>query len=297
MSLSKETKLKLYEDMVFIRSFEGRLVNEFKNGVIPGFVHLGLGQEACMAGVCYATEEGDTIGATHREHGVLIAKGCDPNRVMAEIYGRSDGLCKGKGGSMHVCDLSRGLLGNNAILGPGQSIINGFAFANKMRNNKKVAVTMFGDGAANRGDLHEGMNYAALYNLPTIFICLDNGYALSTPVHMQRIVESTAIRAAGYGMPGETVDGNDLMAVIEAVEKAATRARNGEGPSYIELKTYRWRGHFEGDPEVRKTKEEMAENVENNDPIKRYAEILIAEGTMTDEDVKTIFDRCEKKSG
>lgn len=291
MNVNKEDKLRLYEEMVSIRLFEGRLMDQFKTGVIPGFVHLGLGQEACMAGVCYALEDGDTIGATHREHGVLLCRGADPNKVMAEIYGKSGGMCKGKGGSMHVCDLKRGCLGNNAILGPGQTIINGYAFANKVRNNKKVAVTMFGDGASSRGEFHEGMIFASIWKLPTIFVLQDNQYALSTNRNKSIPVENLSIRAQGYGIPGVTVDGNDVLAVAEAMTEAVKRARNGEGPTLLELKTYRWRGHFEGDPQPYQPKDEIEYNMRENDPILRFEKVLFEEGILTEELKKEIYAR------
>lgn len=294
MNLKNEEKLKLYEEMVYIRLFEGRLMDQFKTGAIPGFVHLGLGQEACMAGVCYSLGDGDTVGATHREHGVLLCRGSDPNKVMAEIYGKSGGMCKGKGGSMHVCDLEKGCLGNNAILGPGQTIINGYAYANKVRKNGKVAVSMFGDGASNRGEFHEGMNFAAIWNLPTIFVVQDNGYALSTSRKKTIPVENIADRAVGYGMAAETVDGNDVEAVTGAMARAAERARNGEGPTLLELKTYRWRGHFEGDPQPYQPKDEIDSNVKENDPIIRYEKVLFDQGLLNEESKKQVWDKYTK---
>lgn len=283
MSLTKEDKIKLYEKMVLVRLFESRVVDRFKVGDIPGIVHVGLGQEACMAGVCYNMIDGDTLGSTHREHGVLLCRDSEPKRVMAEIYGRTDGYCKGKGGSMHVCNMAKGCLGNNAILGPGQAIINGYAFANKRRDNHKVAVSMFGDGASNRGEFHEGINFAALWKLPTIYVVVDNCYAHSTPKERQRTVDNISVRAAGYGIPGITVDGNDVLAVEAAMAEAIERARNGEGPSLVELKTYRWTGHFLGDPQLTQPKAEIRENKKNNDPIIRFEQVLFEEGILTEE--------------
>ena len=301
MQLSKEDLLKLYSNMILIRLFESRISEIFKTGVVPGFIHLGIGQEACMAGVSYVTKEGDTVGATHREHGVLLCRGSDPNKVMAEIYGKATGYCKGKGGSMHVCDLKRGSLGNNAILGPGQAIINGYAFANKMRKNDNIAISMFGDGAANRGDFHEGINLAAIWKLPTIYVLQDNGFALSTPKDKQQLVKDLSIRAKGYGIPGVTVDGNDILAVVEAMGEAEHRARSGEGPSLVELKTYRWHGHFEGDPRVNQPKEEVEEHIKNDDPIKRFEKILFDKSILDEEkkrvvwaEIKAIVDKAQK---
>jgi pyruvate dehydrogenase E1 component alpha subunit len=301
MQLTNEDLLKLHRDMVLVRLFESRISEVFKTGAVPGFIHLGVGQEACMAGVSHVTKDGDAMGATHREHGVLLCRGSDPNKVMAEIYGKSTGYCKGKGGSMHVCDMKRGSLGNNAILGPGQSIINGYAFAFKMRKNDNIAITIFGDGAANRGDFHEGMNLAALWNLPTIYVLFDNGYALSMPKDKQQTVKNLSVRAAGYGIPGVTADGNDILAVIDAMSEAARRARAGEGPSFIELKTYRWQGHFEGDPRINQPKEEVAEQMKNNDPIKRFEKTLFDKGILDEAKkeavwagMKAIVDKAQK---
>lgn len=290
MTFSVETKKKLYRDMWLARHFESRLQKQAAAGMAPGSVHLGLGQEAVMAGTSIHLGDEDTIGATHREHGVLMCRGVDPGKTMAEIFGRANGLCKGKGGSMHACDLSKGCLGNNAILGIGQTIINGYAFAHKFRNDGKVAVSMFGDGAGNRGDVYEGMNIAGLWKLPSIFIMMDNQYAMSTHNSRHRAVEDATIRAAGYNMPGERVDGNDVLAVAEAVGRAVERARNGEGPSFIQLDTYRWRGHYEGDPESYRTKEEVQEWKDNKDPIKLYEKVLLEEGVMTEEEMKAVHD-------
>ena len=301
MQLTNEVQHKLYRDMILIRLFESRISGAFKTGVVPGFIHLGVGQEACMAGVSYVTKDGDTVGATHREHGVLLCRGSDPNKVMAEIYGKATGYCKGKGGSMHVCDLKHGSLGNNAILGPGQTIINGYAFAYKMRKSDNIAISMFGEGAANRGDFHEGMNLAAIWKLPTIYVLQDNGYALSMPKDKQQAVKDLSVRAEGYGVPGVTVDGNDIMAVVEAMTEAARRARSGEGPSLVELKTYRWHGHFEGDPRVNQPKEEVEEHKKNDDPIKRFEKVLFDKGILDEAkkeaawaDMKAIVDKAQK---
>ena len=301
MQLSNDDLLKLHRNMVLIRLFESRISEAFKTGVVPGFIHLGIGQEACMAGVSFVTKDGDTVGATHREHGVLLCRGSDPNRVMAEIYGKATGYCKGKGGSMHVCDLKRGSLGNNAILGPGQAIINGYALANKMRKNDNIAITMFGDGAANRGEFHEGINLAAIWKLPTIYVLQDNGYALSMSKDKQQAVKDLSVRAKGYGIPGVTVDGNDVCAVVEAMSEAARRARSGEGPSLVELKTYRWHGHFEGDPQINQPKTEIEEHRKNDDPIGRFEKILFEKGILNEAkkeavwaEMKAIVDKAQK---
>ena len=276
MSLSKEDMLKLYRDMVYIRLFESRIAEVFASGAIPGCMHIGLGQEACMAGVCFLLEEGDIIGSTHREHGVLLCMGLDGGKIAAEFAGKETGLCKGKGGEMHACAPGKGILGNNAILGPGQTIINGYAFAHKTRKNGRVAVSMFGEGAGNRGEFHEGMNLASLWKLPTIFILTDNGYAFSTPQDDQQPITNLSVRAQGYGMPGVTVDGNDVLAVVEAVTEAVRRARAGEGPSMIELKTLRWHGHSEGDPASYREKEILDYwKSPEKEPIARFEKVLL----------------------
>ncbi len=293
MTVSADVMKKLYGDMQLVRHFEGRLVDLVKQGLAPGSVHLGLGQEACMAGTCIHLSDEDTIGATHREHGVLLCRGVDPGRTMAEIFGRANGLCKGKGGSMHTCDLSKGCLGNNAILGIGQSIINGYTFANKVRKNGKVGVTMYGDGASNRGDIHEGMNFAAIWKLPTIFILQDNQYAMSTHISKSRSMSDETKRAEAYGIPAKRVDGNDVLAVMEAVGEAVERGRKGEGPSFIQLDTYRWRGHFEGDPNTYRTKAEIKDWMEHNDPIKRFEKVLLEQKVMTEAEMQAVSE--EKK--
>jgi len=270
--------------MWLIRLFEQRLADLFAAGVLPGFIHLGIGQEACMAGTCFNMIDGDIIGATHREHGVLLCRGVDPNKIMAELYGKVTGTCKGKGGSMHACGLKEGALGNNAILGPAQTIVNGFAYAHKFRKNGNVAVTMFGDGASNRGEFHEGMNFAAIWNLPSIFIINNNGYAISVAKSKQNLIEDLSSRAAAYGMPGVSIDGNDIMAVIETTKEAFDRARSGGGPSLIEFKTYRWRGHFEGDPTPYRTQEEVNSWLAK-DPIKRFGDMLIESEVCTQSDL------------
>jgi pyruvate dehydrogenase E1 component alpha subunit len=288
VEFTHDDMMKLYKDMVYIRRFELRMQELLAAGAMPGHVHLGLGQEACMAGVCFSVEDGDTIGSTHREHGVLLCMGLEGDQIVAEFYGKRTGLCKGKGGEMHSCRIGKGVLGNNAILGPAQTIITGFGYANKMRNNGRVAISMFGEGAANRGEFHEGMNLAALWRLPVIYILSDNGYALSTSQERQQPIKNLSVRAAGYGMPGVTVDGNDVLAVAHATREAVQRARAGEGPSMIELKTHRWRGHFEGEPAKYRDKEILDYwKSPDKEPIARFEKLLTDNGIAAQDD----FDR------
>ena len=290
MEFSKEEMQKLYFNMVYIRQFELRMMELFASGTMPGGVHLGLGQEACMAGVCFNLEDGDTIGSTHREHGVLLSMGLDGDKILAELAGKKTGYCKGKGGHLHVSAPGRGILGNNAILGPGQTIINGFAFANKARKNGRVAVSMFGEGASNRGEFHEGMNLASIWKLPTVYVLTDNGYAFSNPQEKQQPITELSKRAAGYDMPGVTVDGNDVLAVTEAVHEAVERAREGGGPTLVELKTLRWRGHSEGDKAAYRSKEILDHwKSPEKEPIARFEKVLLDRGIMTQED----FDRIK----
>jgi pyruvate dehydrogenase E1 component alpha subunit len=243
------TLLGLYRTMLTIRLFEQRVSREFRTGEIPGFVHMYVGEEAVAAGVCANLDERDYITSTHRGHGHCIAKGCDLRRMMAEIYGREDGLCKGRGGSMHIADFSRGMLGANAIVGGGIALATGAALASQVRGSDEVAVAFFGDGAANQGVLHESLNLAAIWRLPALYVCENNGFAESTPAAYATSVPDVAARAAAYGIPGVIADGADAVAVYEAAREAVRRARAGEGPTLLEVKTYRFMGHFEGDPE------------------------------------------------
>jgi pyruvate dehydrogenase E1 component alpha subunit len=269
--------------------FEQRASDLFAKGVLPGFIHLGLGQEAFMAGTHYNVELGDSVGTSHREHGLLLGLGITPNALMAELYGKETGSNNGKGGSMHACLPKNGALGCNGILGPAQTIINGYGFAHKVRNDGKIAVTICGDGASNRGDIHEGMNLASVMNLPVVFIIVDNGYGISMASKDSSVVADLSARAASYGMPGVTADGNDVLAVIEATGEAFKRAREGGGPSVVEFKTYRYHGHFEGDPTPYRTKEEL-EMWMKKDPILRLEKILLERDVINEQKMKEIKD-------
>ncbi|MFN8224837.1 MAG: thiamine pyrophosphate-dependent dehydrogenase E1 component subunit alpha [Gaiellales bacterium] len=247
--VSPETLLGLYRTMLTIRLFEERVAREFRTGEIPGFVHMYVGEEAVAAGVCAHLDDADFITSTHRGHGHCIAKGCDLDGMMAEIYGREGGLCRGRGGSMHIADFSRGMLGANAIVGGGIALATGAALAASVRRSGHVAAAFFGDGAANQGVLHESLNLAAIWRLPVVFVCENNGFAESTPVAYATSVRDIASRAAGYGIPGVVADGSDVLDVYDKARTAVARARAGEGPTLLEVKTYRFMGHFEGDPE------------------------------------------------
>ena len=268
---------RLFRTMTTIRLFEQRVAREFRTGEIPGFVHMYVGEEAVAAGVCANLDDRDYITSTHRGHGHCIAKGCDLRRMMAEIYGREDGLCKGRGGSMHIADFSRGMLGANAIVGGGIALATGAALAASVRGSGEVAVAFFGDGAANQGVLHESLNLAAIWSLPAVYVCENNGFAESTPAAYATSVPDVASRAAAYGIPGVIADGADAVAVYEAAREAVRRARAGEGPTLLEVKTYRFMGHFEGDPD-RYRDDGDRETARSSDALAALRERLLAAG-------------------
>ena len=281
-SVSTREMRRLYRTMVTIRKFETLAGELFAAGKIPGFIHLSIGQEASSAGVCSVLRPDDYIATTHRGHGHVIAKGGDLKRMIAELMGRKTGYCKGKGGSMHIADFSLGILGANGVVGGGFPIIIGAGLSIKLRRTDQVAVCFFGDGASNRGTFHEAMNMASIWKLPILFVCENNCYASTTPTTYACSVTNIAARAAGYNIPGVTVDGNDILAVREAAGQAVDRARRGEGPTLLENKTYRRRGHFEGDPQKYRTQAEVAE-WEKNDPLLRFAFVLKKKKILTGE--------------
>ena len=253
--------LELFRTMVTIRQFETMAGEYFAAGEIPGFIHLSIGQEASSVGVCSSLRPDDYVATTHRGHGHMIAKGADLKKMTAELFGKESGYCKGKGGSMHIADFSIGILGANGVVAGGLPITAGAGFSIKMRKTDQVAVCFFGDGASNRGPVHEVMNMASAWKLPIIFVVENNQWASTTPQTACGSVEDLSIRAAGYNMPGVKVDGNDVLAVKKATEQAVERARKGEGPTFIENKTYRIRGHFEGDPQKYRTVDEDRKSV------------------------------------
>jgi pyruvate dehydrogenase E1 component alpha subunit len=241
--ITDETLLDIHRRMVRIRLFEETAGKLMEDGKIPGALHLYVGQEAVAAGVMVHLSNDDWITSTHRGHGHLIAKGGEFDRMFAELYGRATGYCKGKGGSMHICNMELGMLGANGIVGGGPPIAVGAAFSNRFRKTRHVACTFFGDGASNEGAFHEAANKAALYRLPVVFVCENNGYGEYTPQANHQAIVDVADRAAGYGMPGVVVDGMDAVAVYEAAGQAIERARKGEGPTLLECKTYRYYDH------------------------------------------------------
>lgn len=291
---TREQLLDFYETMVKIRFFEERVEKLFLAGEIPGFVHLYIGEEAIATGVCANLRKDDYIESTHRGHGHTLAKGADLNGAMAEIFGKSTGLCKGKGGSMHIADFSVGMLGANGVVGGGFNLAVGAALANKMKKSDNVAVVFFGDGASNRGTFHEAANMASVWKLPVIFLNENNEWASTTPTSSLTSVKNISDRAVGYDMPGITIDGNDVFKVYETVKEAVERARQGGGPTLIECKTYRIKGHFVGDPEMYRTKEEVHGRFEKDDPIKNFEKKVLAEGRLTKADLNNVEQKVLK---
>jgi pyruvate dehydrogenase E1 component alpha subunit len=278
--LDKAGLLQAYRTMRTIREFEERLHGEFAKGDIPGFVHLYAGEEAAGTGIMLHLNDKDRIASTHRGHGHCIAKGVDVKAMMAEIYGKAAGLCRGKGGSMHVADLSKGMMGANGILGAGAPLICGAALAAKYRNDGSVGISFVGDGASNQGTFLESLNLAAVWNLPAIFVVENNGYAESTSRDYAVAVDSYVDRAAGFGLPGVTVDGTDFFAVYEAAGEIIKRAREGGGPALLECKMIRFFGHFEGDQQTYRAKGEVDDIRANKDCIKMFAERVVEAGAI-----------------
>ena len=271
--------LAMYAGMLRVRAFEERARELFANGRIPGFLHTSVGQEAVAVGVAAALRPDDYVLSNHRGHGHLVAKGGSLRGLMAELYGKATGICHGKGGTMHIADASVGYLGANGVLAAGCVLAPGVGLSIRHRKSGQVVVTLFGDGAANRGPFHEGVNLAALWTLPVVFVCENNRWASTTAHADSTAGGAIAARAAGYGIPGESVDGNDVLAVHGAVSRAVARARAGSGPSLVEAHTIRWVGHFEGDPQAYRSKEEAAEG-RRRDPIARLRALLDARGLL-----------------
>lgn len=292
MSKSGVPLLEMYRTMLTIRRFEERCNYLFMQGRIPSTLHLYIGQEAVATGVCAHLRPDDYALSTHRPHGHAIAKGVAPRAIMAELFAKRTGCCQGKGGSMHVGDIDAGMVPAIAIVGANIPIAAGMALATKRLGTDRVAVSFFGDGAANEGAFHEGMNMAAIWDLPAVFVCENNLYAASTPVSVSFRIEDIADRAAAYGMPGVVVDGNDVVAVYEVAGEAIARARRGEGPTFIECKTYRLCGHSRSDPRTYRSKEEEA-MWEAHDPIPNLGERLKEMGLATDETLAAIEGEVE----
>lgn len=271
--MDAETGTRLYRVMVTIRTFEETAADLITSGRLWGFLHASVGQEAVAAGVCDALSDDDHIASTHRGHGHCIAKGGDLYRMMAELYGSADGYCKGRSGSMHIADPDKGILGANGIVAAGMPIAVGAAYSAQVRRDGRVVVVFFGEGAAGEGVFHESLNLASLWRLPLVFVCENNQYAELS--HVSRHLSASAVADFGqaYGIPAETVDGNDVGAVRTGAAAAVERARAGEGPSLLECETYRWRGHFEGDPQKYRSRQEL-DHWRARDPIASCAAAL-----------------------
>ena len=288
--LSRDELLKCYRTMRTIREFEERLHIDFSRGDIPGFVHLYAGEEAAATGIMFHLGDGDRIASTHRGHGHCISKGVDVVSRMKEIYGRKGGACNGKGGSMHIADLSKGMMGANGILGAGAPLACGAALAAKYRKKGEVAISFVGDGASNQGTFLESLNLAAVWNLPVLFVVENNGYAESTSRDYGTAVDSYVDRAAGFGMPGITVDGTDFFAVHEAAGEIIRRARDGGGPSLLECKMVRFYGHFEGDAQTYRGPGELDDIRTNHDCLRKFARQVTSAGVI-DETALAAIDR------
>lgn len=299
MKEDKEILKSLLEDMLIIREFESTVQKHFAEGEIPGFVHLYLGEEAIAVGACGALTENDYITSTHRGHGHLLARGGDIKKMMAEIFGKATGYNKGKGGSMHIADVSLGILGANGIVGAGLPIAAGSGISAQILGKDSVTICFFGDGASNRGTFHEAINMASVWNLPIVFVCENNLYGISMPQYRTdgrrgQNIKDVSDRAVSYGISGVTVDGNDVMAVNEAVTEAVKKARQGGGPSLVECKTYRWRGHFEGDPTVYRSDEEL-EQWKKKDPIPRFVKILKDQEIIDEQEYENLRSEVKEK--
>ena len=291
LPLSKDQLLRAYRMMKTIREFEERVHVEFATGNLPGFVHLYAGEEAAGAGIMMHLHHEDYISSTHRGHGHCIAKGVEVKGMVAELYGRSNGTCHGKGGSMHIADLDKGMMGANGILGAGAPLACGAALASKYKQDGSVGVSFVGDGASNAGNFLESLNLAAVWDLPAIFVVENNGYAQSTSRDYAVAVDSYVDRALGFGMPGVTVDGTDFFAVYEAAGEIISRARDGGGPSLLECNMIRFYGHFEGDAQTYRGSGEVEEIRKNRDCLKKFVQQV----TQTDALNKSDLDGIDQE--
>ncbi|ESQ94214.1 pyruvate dehydrogenase E1 subunit alpha [Asticcacaulis benevestitus DSM 16100 = ATCC BAA-896] len=286
-NVSRDDLLKYYRQMVLIRRFEERAGQLYGMGLIGGFCHLYIGQEAVAVGMEAASKDGDQVITGYRDHGHMLAAGMDPNAVMAELTGRSGGSSKGKGGSMHMFDIETGFFGGHGIVGAQVSLGTGLAFADFYKQNGNVSFTYFGDGAANQGQVYESFNMAQLWKLPVVYVIENNEYAMGTALARASATVNLSQRGSSFGIPGETVDGMDVFAVKEAAERAAEHARSGKGPYILEMKTYRYRGHSMSDPAKYRSKEEVDEVKTTRDPID-HVKTMLQQAGVSEDDIKTI---------
>lgn len=294
MTLSNSKIIDMYKTMIRVRKFETQAMNLFAQGSIPGFVHLYLGEEAIAAGVCASLKDDDYITSTHRGHGHIVAKGGDLKYMMAELYGKETGYCKGKGGSMHIADATKGILGANGIVGAGHNIAIGAGLSAQYRETDQVCVCFFGDASTNQGTFHEALNLASVWKLPVVFICENNLYGISTSQSRHQAIKDISDRAVAYNIQGVTVDGNDAFAVYEAARKAIKRARKGQGPTLIECKTYRHRGHFEGDPGAYKPEKEQKEWFDK-DPIPRIEKYMLDNKVLAKSELEALKEEIDNE--
>lgn len=292
--LNENSIVEMYKTMLKIRKFEQVAMNTFAEGKIPGFVHLYIGEEAVATGVCANLKDSDYITSTHRGHGHILAKGGDLKFMMAELFGKATGYCKGKGGSMHIADATKGILGANGIVGAGHNIAVGAGLSAQYRGTDQVCVCFFGDASTNQGTFHESLNMASVWKLPVVFVCENNLYGISMSQNRHQAIKDVADRGVAYNVPGIVVDGNDVFAVYEAAKEAIKKAREGKGPTLIECKTYRHRGHFEGDPCVYKPTEEQ-EKWLAKDPIPRFEKYLVENEILTEEKLKEVQNKVESQ--
>lgn len=288
--MEKEKLVKVYQKMLEIRYFEEKVYDLYGQNLVPGTIHLYAGQEAVAVGVCANLRKDDYVTSTHRGHGHCIAKGAKLEKIMAEILGKKTGYCKGKGGSMHIADFSVGMLGATAVVGAGIPIAAGAGLSIKLRGTDQVVACFFGEGASNQGTFHEGINMASIWALPVLFVCENNLYAMGTRQSRVMAIENVADRAAAYGIPSRVVDGNDVLAVYDVAHEAVERARKGKGPTLIECKTYRHKGHSRFDPATYRSKEEVEEWLKR-DPIPRFKAKLLEMNVLTEKRAKEIEER------
>lgn len=291
-TLGPEALKMMLQEMHTIRAFEERAEQLYMQGKVHGTMHLSIGQEATAVGAANAMQEGDYLLNHHRGHGHCMAWGADPNRMMAEFMGKETGYCRGRGGSMHIADVESNNLGANGIVAGGIPIAVGVGLSIKMRRTSQVCLVIFGDGAANEGAFHEALNMAAIWTLPIVFLCENNQYAMSMPVEKAFKIENISQRAAAYGLPGVTVDGNDVLAVYSAVSEAAARARRGEGATLVEAKTYRYKGHSKSDKQAYRSREEVREWQDRRDPILRFTNLLLMAGVISEAEAAHMRDRA-----
>ncbi len=289
-AVSKEKLAEMYKKMLEIRSFEEKVFELYGQNLVPGTIHLYAGEEAVAVGVCSCLRKEDYITSTHRGHGHCIAKGAELKRTMAEILGKKTGYCKGKGGSMHIADFAVGMLGATAVVGAGLPIAVGAALSAKLRKTDQVAACFFGEGASNQGTFHESINMASAWTLPVIFVCENNLYAMGTRQSRIMNIENIADRAAAYEIPGVKVDGNDVLAVFEASQKAVDRARRGDGPTLVECKTYRHKGHSRVDPAKYRPKEEVEQWLAR-DPLRRFKEALLQNSLFSEAELRGVEEK------